>query len=171
MSEDIIMPLSIQLPQVDGYIKYFENGAKKMSFLIKEDDIVLYTLYSKSWKKISSIMKVKFTTNPIYDEKLIGARLKTFGEQNNTIFTDNNDVIIKIPKENIRYACIPIIDLDSVYKVDSGGAERAQRASDESGRTKIYPQIYLRQCKYRTKKLRFKNYIADELVESSDDEE
>ena len=71
MSEDIIMPLSIQLPQVDGYIKYFENGAKKMSFLIKEDDIVLYTLYSKSWKKIRSIMKVKFTTNLFTTKNLL----------------------------------------------------------------------------------------------------
>ena len=132
-----------------------------MPFLIKEGDKILHTLYSKIWKKISSIMKVKFTTNPIYDEKFIGARLKTFGEQNNTIFTDNNDVIIKMPKENIRYACIPIIDLDSVYKVNY----------DEFGRTKIYPQIYLRQCKYRTKMLRFKNYITDGLLESSDDKE
>ena len=158
---DIIMPLSFQIPQVGGYIKYFESGAKKMSFLIKEGDKILHTLYSKIWKKISSIMKVKFTTNPIYDEKFIGARLKTFGEQNNAIFTDNNDVIIKMPKESIRYACIPIIDLDSVYKVNY----------DEFGRTKIYPQIYLRQCKYRTKMLRFKNYITDGLLESSDDKE
>ena len=105
-------------------------------------------------------MKVKFITNPIYDEKFIGVSLKTFGEQNNTIFTDNNDVIVKMPKENIRYACIPIIDLDSVYKVDK----------DESGRTKIYLQIYLRQCKYRTKKLRFKIYVTDELLESSDED-
>ena len=51
MGEDIIMPLSIQLPQVDGCIKYFESGAKKMSFLIKKDDKVLYTIYSKIWKK------------------------------------------------------------------------------------------------------------------------
>ena len=69
-------------------------------------------------------MKVKFTTNPIYDETFIGARLKTFGEQNNTIFTDNNDVVVKMPKENIRYACIPIIDLDFVYKVDSGKSKQ-----------------------------------------------
>ena len=159
-NDDIIMPLSVQLPQVDGYIKYFKSGATKMSFLIKENDKVLYTLYSKIWKKISSIMKVKFTMNPIYDETFIGARLKTFGEQNSTIFTDNDDVIVKMPKENVRYACIPIIDVDSVYKVDS----------DESGCAEIYAQIYLRQCKYRTKKLRFKNYITDELLESSDDE-
>ena len=76
---DFIMPLSIQLPQLDRYVKYFESGVKKMSFLIYEDDKALYSQYSKIWKKISSIMKVKFTTNPIYDKKFIGSRLKTFG--------------------------------------------------------------------------------------------
>ena len=48
---DAIIPLSIQLPQIDGYIKYFESGAKKMSFLIKEGDKALYTSYSKILKK------------------------------------------------------------------------------------------------------------------------
>ena len=32
---EIVKPLCIILPQMDGYIKYFENGNKNMSFLIK----------------------------------------------------------------------------------------------------------------------------------------
>ena len=32
---EIVKPLCIILPQVSGYIKYFENGGKKMSFLLK----------------------------------------------------------------------------------------------------------------------------------------
>ena len=32
---EIVKPLCIILPQVRGYIKYFENGGKKMSFLLK----------------------------------------------------------------------------------------------------------------------------------------
>ena len=32
---EIVKPLYIILPQVSGYIKYFENGGKKMSFLLK----------------------------------------------------------------------------------------------------------------------------------------
>ena len=32
---EIVKPLCIILPQMDGYIKYFENGDKNMSFLIK----------------------------------------------------------------------------------------------------------------------------------------
>ena len=107
-NNDIIIPLSIQLLRIDGYIKYLESGAKKMFFLIKEGDKLLYTLYSKIWKRISSIIKVKY---PIYNKKIIAARLKTFGEQNNTIFTDNNDVIVKMPKENIRYGAFLLLIL------------------------------------------------------------
>ena len=33
----IVKPLCIILPQMSGYIKYFENGGKNMSFLIKDD--------------------------------------------------------------------------------------------------------------------------------------
>ena len=32
----IVKPLCIILPQMSGYIKYFENDGKNMSFLIKE---------------------------------------------------------------------------------------------------------------------------------------
>ena len=38
--DDIVKPLCIILPQMSGYIKFFENGEKKMSFLIKDDDVL-----------------------------------------------------------------------------------------------------------------------------------
>ena len=37
---EIIKPLCIILPQMSGYIKYFENGSKNMSFFIKDDEII-----------------------------------------------------------------------------------------------------------------------------------
>ena len=37
---EIVKPLCIILPQMSGYIKYFENGGKNMSFLIKNDESV-----------------------------------------------------------------------------------------------------------------------------------
>ena len=33
--DGIVRPLCIILPQMSGYIKYFENGGKKMSFWLK----------------------------------------------------------------------------------------------------------------------------------------
>ena len=35
----IVKPLCIIIPQMSGYIKYFENGGKNMSFLIKDDEV------------------------------------------------------------------------------------------------------------------------------------
>ena len=42
----IVKPLCIILLQLSGYIKYFENGGKNMSFLIKE-----YEVWEKYEKK------------------------------------------------------------------------------------------------------------------------
>ena len=35
----IVKPLCIILPQMGGYIKYFENGGKSMSFFIKDNEV------------------------------------------------------------------------------------------------------------------------------------
>ena len=36
---EIVKPLCIILPQMSGYIKYFENDGKNMSFFIKDDEV------------------------------------------------------------------------------------------------------------------------------------
>ena len=37
--DEIVKPLCIILPQMNAYIKYFENGGKNMSFLIKNSEV------------------------------------------------------------------------------------------------------------------------------------
>ena len=37
---EIVKPLCIILPRLTGYIKYFENGGKNVSFVIKDDDML-----------------------------------------------------------------------------------------------------------------------------------
>ena len=39
--DNILSPLCIILPQMSGYIKYFENGGKNMSFKIEEDQVYI----------------------------------------------------------------------------------------------------------------------------------
>ena len=36
---EIVKPLCIILPQMSGYIKYFEKGGKNMSFFIKDHEV------------------------------------------------------------------------------------------------------------------------------------
>ena len=38
---EIVKLLCIILPQMSGYIKYFENGGKNMSFIVKDDTLLL----------------------------------------------------------------------------------------------------------------------------------
>ena len=47
---EVIKPLCIILPQTSGYIKYFENGGKNMSFLIKNDEVL--DKYNEIWDVI-----------------------------------------------------------------------------------------------------------------------
>ena len=59
-----------------GYIKYFENGSKNMSFVIKDDDVL--HKYSEIWDKIKETLSIKFHSIPVYDEKCIKAKVREF---------------------------------------------------------------------------------------------
>ena len=48
----IVKPLCIILPQMSEYIKYFENGGKNMSFLIKNGEA--WEKYDKTWDVIKN---------------------------------------------------------------------------------------------------------------------
>ena len=44
-----VVPSCIILPQMSGWIKYFENGGKNMSFQIEDDDV--YLKCNEIWNK------------------------------------------------------------------------------------------------------------------------
>ena len=72
--DEIVKPLCIILPQMTGYIKYFENGGKKMSFMIKEDDVL--DKYNKIWGKTKNKLNIKFHSIPVYDRNMERLKLK-----------------------------------------------------------------------------------------------
>ena len=65
----------------------------------------------------------------------------------NTLFTENN-----IPKERIKYVCIPVISVDNVLKVDK----------------KNYSQVYVEECKYKIKKKELKSFIKHRFDSDSE---
>ena len=83
--------MCVTLPQMSGYIKYFENGGKTMSFEIEEESV--YLKYAEIWNKIKSILNVKFHSQPMYDDKYIKTKVKTFNNTTNTLFS--GDEILK----------------------------------------------------------------------------
>ena len=104
--------LCIILPQMSGWIKYFENGGKNMSFKIEDDEV--YLKYNEIWNKIKELLRgINVYSEPIYDDSYIKTKAKTFSEVIKTFFGGD-----KIPEKKIEYACIACISIDSVLKVD-----------------------------------------------------
>ena len=83
---------------MSGYIKYFDDGGKNMSFVTDDEEV--YEKYSKIWEVVRKLLKLKFTVNPVRDDKYILAKLKIFNAINRTKFTDN---IIPIEKRSLYF--------------------------------------------------------------------
>ena len=146
LNNDVIKPLCIILPQMNGYIKYFEDGGKNMSFVTDNEKV--YEKYDEIWNVVKRLLKLKFTVGPIREGKYISAKLKIFRKKNLTTFSNNI-----VPSEKNHYICIPAIDIDSVLKIDK----------------KVYPQAYIEQCKYKLKKRKVVCFIDSEIIGDSDD--
>ena len=71
---EIVKPLCIILPQMSGYIKYFENGGKNMSFLIKDDEV--WEKYENIWDLIKNNLGIKFHSEPICNKNTWNWKLK-----------------------------------------------------------------------------------------------
>ena len=59
-----------------------------------------------------------------------------------------------MPKEKIPCKCLSIIMLDYVIESEA----------------KYYPQTFLKECKYVQEKIKFENYIDEELDSDSDND-
>ena len=148
LNNDVIQPLCVILLQIDGYIKYFDNGGKNMTFVTNNEKV--YDKYKEIWEVIRKLLKVKFTVNPIRDDRHLVAKLKIFNKIDRTTFNNKNN----IPIERNHYICIPAIDIDSVLKTDNKRAYLEQ----------CIFRAYLEQCKCKLKKMKIVNYIDDEII-------
>ena len=103
LGNDVIQPLYAILPQSSGYIEYFDNDGKNMSFVT--DDKEVYDKYNEIWNVVKRLLKMKFTASPVCDDKYILAKLKIFKKINLTTFTDN---VIPMEKKSLYlylYSC------------------------------------------------------------------
>ena len=57
LNNDVIQPLCVILPQMSGYIKYFDVGGKNMSFIMNNKEI--YEKYNEIWDVVKILLKVK----------------------------------------------------------------------------------------------------------------
>ena len=75
------------------YMKYFEG-----------EDEGAYLEYNEIWDKIKKTLNIRLPSQPIYDDKYITTKVKTFNGVIDTAFSEN-----KIPKEGNHYICIAAI--------------------------------------------------------------
>ena len=106
--DDVMRPLCIKLPRMICFVKHFDSN-KAISF--KVSDNTLLKKYTKIWERISSLMNIKFDSEPVYsnNDKYIKTKIKSYEGKINTNFQ-----VKKIPKENASYKCLSLIMLGSV---------------------------------------------------------
>ena len=75
------------------------------------------------------------------------AKIREFEGVIKTKFLGND-----MPKEKMYYTCIACITIDYVMRMDR----------------KNHPQVYLKECKYRIKKIQMSRFINTELKSDSD---
>ena len=86
--DEIVKPLCIILPQMNGYIKYFENGGKNMSFLIKNSEV--WEKYENIWNVIKNKLNIKFHSQPIFENKYLKTKVREFDGSIKTNVLGNN---------------------------------------------------------------------------------
>ena len=83
----------------------------------------------------------------VYDEKYLKTKVREYDGAIKTNFLGNN-----VPKENVHYTSIACITIDSVMRMEK----------------KIFPQVYLEECKYKIKKIQMSRFINTELDSDSE---
>ena len=86
LNNDVIQPFCVILPQMRGYIKYFDNNNKIMSFITEDE---------KAHNKYNEIWEVKYASDPIRDGKYIVTKLEIFNKVNKTIFNNHTSSTVK----------------------------------------------------------------------------
>ena len=134
---EIVKPLCIILSQISGYINYFENSGKNVSFVIKDYDVL--DKNNRIWNKIKNMLNIKLHSMSVYNEKYIKAKVREF----NALIK----LCDKVPKENVHYTYIACITIDFIMRMEK----------------KDYPQVYLEECKYKIKEIKMPKFINTEL--------
>ena len=129
------------LPKISGYVKKFkveDKINKLMSFHI--DDEKLLQKYKAIWTKIEGLKKIKLNALPVYDDRYIKTKIRTYGDKVCTNFRGLN-----VPEDDIECQSFTIISTDSLLVYDK----------------KFYLQVYLDNCAYKIIKKQMTDYLNE----------
>ena len=137
-----------------GYLNLFEDGNRKMSFLADNTNEFLEK-YMTIKEKISNLINKNFDSDPVYKDKYINTKIRSYNNDIFTNFRNIDDKNNKLPEENKPYKCVSLISLDSIVKIDK----------------KYYPQTLLQECVYKVINKKVENIITNfDLSNESENE-
>ena len=73
----------------------------------------MWEKYENIWDVIKNKLAIKFHSELIYEQKYLKAKVREFDGVIKTNFLGNDT-----PKQNMHYACIACVTIDSVIKLD-----------------------------------------------------
>ena len=79
---------------MSAYRRDFDE-TKYMPFLIKDDELLEYNAI---WENVKNSFKKEFDSEPVYNEKYLKVKIKSYNGKISTNFYDN-----KIPKEGSQF--------------------------------------------------------------------
>ena len=107
--DNTIIPLQLFLPKMTGYLNIFESErseqseqsgrsvTRKMSFLTDNNEFL--ERYTKIWEKISNLIHKKVDSDPVYNNKYINTKIRSYNYDIITNFHDNDNKNNKLPEK------------------------------------------------------------------------
>ena len=128
-----------------GSVKTFavkERNNKLMSFQI--DNEKLLGRYKAIWTMIEDLKNIKLNALPVYDDKLMKTKTRTFGDKVHTNFRGLN-----VPEDDKEWESFTVISINSLLVYDK----------------EYFLQVYLENCAYKIVNKQMADYLDEILFE------
>ena len=133
------------MPKMSGYVKTFkvEDKINQLMSLCVDDEKLLQKC-KPIWIKIEDLKNIKLNTLPVYDNRYIKAKIRTYGDKVYTNFRELN-----VPEDDIECETFTVIFVDSLLVYEN----------------KYYLQVYLDNCTYKIVNKQMTDYLDENIFE------
>ena len=112
--EKVIKPIVLMLPRMSGYVDTFkvkdkekDKNNKLLSLRINEEKLL--EKYKTIWTKIKDLKITGLIALPVFDDRYIKTKVRTYGDKVYTNFRDLN-----VPENDIERSSFTVISIDSL---------------------------------------------------------
>ena len=131
-----VKPLCKIFQKLSQYRKIFKET------IIRHFSINCYKNIIKPWIKSAIVLKKGFDSEPVYNEKYLKIKIKSYEGKISTNFHDD-----RIPNEGSHCAILSVILIDSLFEPCKN----------------YYPQVFLEERKHIVQEKKLTRYITDNL--------